>query len=80
MVLKLPQWAQKHIQHINGLRLRAELELTSFLSTQTRSKVYTRVGLMSKKGSRCFISFSETSSHIGLSFAKHKNKYASVHK
>lgn len=41
LVLKLPQWAQAHIQHINGLRLQAETLLKRFLDEQTPSKVYT---------------------------------------
>jgi hypothetical protein len=40
MVLKLPAWAQKHIQLINGLRFQAEQLLKRFLDFQTPSKIY----------------------------------------
>jgi hypothetical protein len=39
MVLKLPAWAQKHIQLINGLRFNAEQRLKEYLDGQTPSKV-----------------------------------------
>lgn len=40
MVLRLPAWAQEHINNINRLRFRAEQHLKKYLDDQTPSKVF----------------------------------------
>lgn len=49
MVLKLPRWAQEHIQHINRLRFQAEQKLKEYRDSLTPSPVYVREPLTENK-------------------------------